>query len=157
MVFIRVVVAARDLEAGTKLSPADVEVVQVHAGAVLEGAFKTVEDVTGLVITVQRMLGDQVTADMISNAVQNALAQAPDSGLRAVAIDVERTFDLSGLLRSGDTISAIGIIERAILLSFLPLDHTTQQVGDAGFACFQQQGDQCGDERSIDGELENDR
>lgn len=53
---IRVVIAARALEAGTKLSLSDVEVVQactepverIHAGAVLEGIFETVEDVTGL-------------------------------------------------------------------------------------------------------------
>jgi hypothetical protein len=56
--------AARALEAGTKLSLADVEGVQVHARAVLEGAFETVEDVAGLVITVQRLPGDRVTADM---------------------------------------------------------------------------------------------
>ena len=64
MYCIRVVVPARALEAGAKLSLADVEVVQVHAGAVLEGAFETVEDIVGLVTTVQRLLGDQVTADM---------------------------------------------------------------------------------------------
>ena len=81
-----VVVAARALEAITKLSLADVEVVQactepverIHAGAVLAEAFETVEDVTGLVITVQRMPGDQVTADMVGDAAQNALAQALD-------------------------------------------------------------------------------
>jgi len=50
-----VVVAARALEAGTKLSLADVEVVQVHARAVLGGAFGTVKDVVGLVITVQSL------------------------------------------------------------------------------------------------------
>jgi hypothetical protein len=80
-----VVVAARALEAGTKLSLADVKVVQVHAGAALEGAFASVEDVTGLVITIQRMPGDQVTADMVGDAAQNALAQALDPDHRAVA------------------------------------------------------------------------
>jgi len=106
-----VVVAARALEAGTKLSLADVEVVQVHAGAVLEGAFETVEDVTGLVITVQRMPGDQVTADMVGDAAQNALAQALAPDHRAVAIHVDQASGLAGLLRPGDHVSAIGIID----------------------------------------------
>ena len=110
-----VVVAARALEAGTKLSLADIEVVQVHAGAVLEGAFETPEDVVGLVITVQRLPGDQVTADMVGDAAQNALAQALDPGHRAVAIHVDQASGLAGLLRPGDTVSAVGIVDPSTL------------------------------------------
>jgi Flp pilus assembly protein CpaB len=110
-----VVVAARALEAGTKLSLADVEVKQVHAGAVLEGAFETVEDVVGLVITVQRLPGDQVTNDMVGDAAQNALAQALDPDHRAVAVHVDQASGLAGLLRPGDTISAVGIVDPSTL------------------------------------------
>ena len=110
-----VVIAARALEAGTRLSLTDVEVIQVHAGAVLEGAFETVEDVVDLVITVQRMPGDQVTADMVGDAAQNALAQALDPDHRAVAIHVDQASGLAGLLRPGDTVSAIGIIDPSSL------------------------------------------
>ena len=109
------VVAARALEAGTKLSLADVEVVQVHAGAVLEGAFETPEDVVGLVITVQRLPGDQVTADMVGDAAQNALAQALDPDHRAVAVHVDQASGLAGLLRPGDTVSAVGIVDPSTL------------------------------------------
>ena len=108
---VPVVVAARALEAGTKLSLADVEVVQVHAGAAQEGAFETVEDVVGLVTTVQRMPGDQLTAAMIGDAAQNALAQALDPNHRAVAIHVDQASGLAGLLRPGDYVSAIGIVD----------------------------------------------
>jgi hypothetical protein len=110
-----VVVAARALEAGTKLSLADVEVVQVHAGAAQEGAFETVEDVVGLVTTVQRMPGDQLTAAMIGDAAQNALAQALDPNHRAVAIHVDQASGLAGLLRPGDTVSAVGIVDPSML------------------------------------------
>lgn len=110
-----VVVAARALEAGTKLSLADVEVQQIHAGAVLEGAFETVEDVVGLVITVQRMPGDQLTADMVGDAAQNALAQALDPDYRAVAIHVDQASGLAGLLRPGDTVSVVGIVDPSTL------------------------------------------
>ena len=106
-----VVVAARALEAGTRLSLADVEIVQVHAGAVHEGAFETVEEVVGLVTSVQRMPGDQITADMIGDEALNALAQALAPGHRAVAIHVDQASGLAGLLRPGDTVSAIGIID----------------------------------------------
>ena len=110
-----VVVAARALEAGTKLSVSDVEVIQVHAGAVLESAFETTEDVAGMVITVQRLPGDQVTADMVGDAAQNALAQALDPGHRAVAIHVDQASGLAGLLRPGDYVSAIGIVDPTVL------------------------------------------
>jgi Flp pilus assembly protein CpaB len=110
-----VVVAARALEAGTKLSLADVEVVQVHAGAVLEGAFETPEDVVGWVITVQRLPGDQVTADMVGDAAQNALARALDPDHRAVAVHVDQASGLAGLLRPGDTVSAVGIVDPSTL------------------------------------------
>lgn len=110
-----VVIAARALEAGTKLSLADIEVVQVHAGAVLEGAFETVEDVVGLVITVQRLPGDQVTDDMVGDAAQNALAQALDPDHRAVAVHVDQASGLAGLLRPGDTVSAVGIVDPSTL------------------------------------------
>ena len=110
-----VVIAARALEAGTKLSLADVEVVQVHAGAILEGAFETPEDVVGLVITVQRLPGDQLTADMVGDAAQNALAQALDPDHRAVAIHVDQASGLAGLLRPGDTVSAVGIVDPSTL------------------------------------------
>ncbi len=110
-----VVVAARALEAGTRLSLADVEVVQVHAGAVLEGAFETPEDVVGLVITVQRLPGDQLTADMVGDAAQNALAQALDPGHRAVAVHVDQASGLAGLLRPGDTVSVVGIVDPSTL------------------------------------------
>jgi len=52
-----VVVATQAMETGTKLSLADVEVIRVHARAVLEGAFETVEDVMGMAITIQRLPG----------------------------------------------------------------------------------------------------
>jgi Flp pilus assembly protein CpaB len=110
-----VVVAVRALEAGTKLSLADVQVVEVHTGAVLESAFETVEDVTGLVITVQRLPGDQVTADMVGDAAQNAMAQALDPDHRAVAVHVDQASGLAGLLRPGDTVSAVGIVDPSTL------------------------------------------
>lgn len=110
-----VVVAARALEAGTQLSISDVEMVQIHAGAVQQGAFDAVEDVIGLLSTVQRLPGDQITSAMVGDSAQNALAQALDPGYRAVAIDVDRASGLAGLLRPGDTVSAIGIIEQEMI------------------------------------------
>ena len=112
---IPVVVAARALEAGTRLSLADVEVVQIHAGAALDGAFETVEQVVGLVTTVQRLPGDQLTAAMIGDAAQNALAQALDPDHRAVAIHVDQASGLAGLLRPGDTVSVVGIVDPSML------------------------------------------
>ena len=110
-----VVVAARALEAGTRLVEDDVKVVQIHAGAVLDGAFEETEQVVGTVITVQRLPGDQVTAEMVGESAQNALAQALDPDHRAVAIHVDQASGLAGLLRPGDYVSAVGIVDPTVL------------------------------------------
>ncbi len=110
-----VVVAARALEAGTRLAEDDVEVIQMHAGAVLEGAFEEIEQVVGTVITVQRLPGDQVTTEMVGESAQNALAQALDPDHRAVAIHVDQASGLAGLLRPGDYVSAVGIVDPTVL------------------------------------------
>lgn len=110
-----VVVAARALQAGTKLSLADVEVKQIHAGAALDGTFATAEEVVGLVITVQRMPGDQLTANMVGDEAQNALAQALEPGHLAMAIRVDQASGLAGLLRPGDQVSAVAIVSPANL------------------------------------------
>lgn len=115
-----VIVAAHALETGTKLGPNDVEVRHIHASSVLEGAFKTPEEVIGGVITVQRLPGDQVTADMVGDAAQNALAQGLDPDHRAVAVHVDRASGLAGLLRPGDTVSAIAIVDPSTWLGTGP-------------------------------------
>ena len=110
-----VVVAKKALEAGTRLSMSDVEVVQVHAGSVMEGAFAAVDDVAGSVITVQRLPGDQVTSAMVGDSAQNALAQALDPEHRAVAINVTQASGLAGLVRPGDSVSVIAVIDPSTL------------------------------------------
>ena len=110
-----VLVAARALEAGTKLSINDLEVKQVHSASALEGVFERPEEVTGSVITVQRMPGDQVTAAMVGDSAQNALAQALEPDHRAVAVHVDQASGLAGLLRPGDSVSAIAIVDPSTL------------------------------------------
>jgi len=105
-----VVVAAKYLEPGTRLSERDVTTKRIHSGAVLEGAFTDPEEPVGQTLTIARAPGDQITASMVGESAQSALAQALPPDHRAVAVKVTRSQGLAGLLRPGDRVSIIAIV-----------------------------------------------
>ena len=108
------VVAARALPAGTKLTPQDVRVVFIHRSARLPGAFVDPTEVEGRVLAIARAAGDQITADMVAEGAYGLPAQiAPDA--RAVAVHVNRASGVLGLLRPGDRVTVIGILDPAEL------------------------------------------
>ena len=62
-----VVVAARPIAVGARLTENDVKVVQLRSADVLPGALKKVEDAVGKLSGAQRLTGDQLTADSIGD------------------------------------------------------------------------------------------
>ncbi len=104
------VVAARPLPAGAKLTARDVRVVQVHASARMPGAFQNPGEVVGRVLAIARAAGDQITAEMVAEGAYGLPAQiAPDT--RAVGVRVDRAAGVLGLLRPGDRVTVIGILD----------------------------------------------
>ncbi len=106
-----VVVAARAIGVGARLTAGDLTVKKVRSGDALPGAVKTVNEAVDQVIGVQRLPGDQITAGMLGAQAVSAIAAglAPDH--RAVAVTVSRSAGLAGILRPGDTVTLIAVVE----------------------------------------------
>ncbi len=106
-----VVVAARAVGVGARLSADDLIVKKMRSGDALPGAVKTVAEAVDQVIGVQRLPGDQITANMLGAQAVSAIAAglAPDH--RAIAVTVSRSAGLAGIVRPGDVVTLIAVIE----------------------------------------------
>jgi len=107
-----VVTAAHDLAAGTRLTADLLAESRVPKGAVPEGAFMSGEEVAGLVLTSDRVAGDIITAYVAgdSTAAAGIPAQlSPDHV--AIAVDVDQATGLAGIVRTGQRVSVIAILD----------------------------------------------
>ena len=106
-----VVVAARTIGVGARLTAEDLTVKQVRSADALPNALKSVDEAVGQVISVQRLAGDQITSDMLGSQALSAIASglAPDH--RAVAVKVSRSAGLAGIVRPGDLVTLIAVVE----------------------------------------------
>lgn len=105
------VVAARSLPPGTKLTMGDLEVRQVPHAARPTGALTRAEEALGRTVSYARAPGDA-----ISEAVLGDRGLGLAAGLRpetlAVAVKVDQASGLGGILRPGDRVTAVGILGR---------------------------------------------
>jgi Flp pilus assembly protein CpaB len=109
-----VVVAKVDLAAGTRLEASLLEVHTLPADAIPEGAYTTLAEAEGKVLTTARVAGDPITAYLAgeSAAASGIPAQlAPDSV--AISIKVDQATGLAGVLRPGQTVTVIAIVDPA--------------------------------------------
>ncbi len=116
-----VVVAARPLAAGTRIQAGDVVVKEIPVQAVLPGAFSDAKEVLGRVVTAQRLPGDQITAGILGNRAISAIAASLPADHVAMAVKVTRAQGLAGLLRPGDRVTVIGVIDPADLNALNPV------------------------------------
>lgn len=112
---VPVVVAARDIQAGTRLTADMVSIKKLSQGAVLTGAFQKTEDVIGKVTRVPLVAGEQVIPAKVTGG-ELALAEFGDNpplslvvpeGMRAVSIEVNSVVGAGGLIRPGDRVDVI--------------------------------------------------
>ncbi len=125
-----VVVAAQPIAVGARLAAGDLQIKLVRRGDALPNALSRIEDAVGQVISTQRLPGDQVTADMLGNQAISAIAAglAPDH--RAVAVKVTRSSGLAGILRPGDYVSLIAVVQpdpRLQVINDLSLDDQPEE------------------------------
>jgi len=106
-----VVVAVTNIEANTVIEPSMVTVRQMPKAGVLSGAFKDTKDVVGKMVTVPRVPGDQITKAMIGERGLNVLTVGVKPDYRIIAVSVDKTTGLNGMLHQGDRVSIIGIID----------------------------------------------
>ncbi len=107
-----VVVAGYDLAAGTRLTADLLKESRVPKGAVPEGAFTSLEQAVGLVLTADRVSGDAITAYVAGDSTATAGIPAqlsPDHV--AIAVDVDQATGLAGIVRAGQRVTVIAILD----------------------------------------------
>ncbi len=106
-----VVVAARPIALGARLTDKDLTTKKVRKADALPNAVADIKGATDQVISVQRMTGDQITKDMLGNQAVSAIASSLAADHRAVAVKVTRDSGLAGIVRPGDYVTLIGVIK----------------------------------------------
>lgn len=104
-------VASRALQAGTRLDAKAVEVKEIPASAILPGAFTSLEEVEGQLLTIPRAPGDQITADMVGSKATFSIVASLQPDHRAVAVFVNKATGLAGMIQAGSRVTAVGIID----------------------------------------------
>jgi Flp pilus assembly protein CpaB len=102
---VAVVVATRDLRAGARVGPGDVEERGVHADSVPPGALTAPETAVGAYVAWPLAQGEPVLARMLSVQPSGAAVAAglvPPEGERALAVPVQPTGAVGGVLAPGD-------------------------------------------------------
>jgi len=109
------VVAKVAIAPGTVLTADLVEVRTVPAGGRPGDAFKTVEEVTGQMLAVQRAAGDAITSSVLGDNAQAGIPAQLEPGHVAIAVNVDRSSGVAGLLRPGQTVTIIGLLTPDVL------------------------------------------
>ncbi len=107
-----VVVARVDLAAGTRLTADLLELKTLPRGGVPVGAYTSIEEALDKVLTTARVAGDPITTYVAgeSEASAGIPAQlAPDSV--AISIKVDQATGLAGIVRPGQRVIVIGVID----------------------------------------------
>jgi hypothetical protein len=107
----QVVVASANIPAGARLVASYLELREVHTNDALPDALTSVDDAAGQVLTIARAPGDQVTANMVGEAATVGVANQLEPGHRAIAIHVNQASGLMGILRPGDRVSIVALVD----------------------------------------------
>ena len=108
----QVVVAKSDLPAGTRLTAALLEIRTLPGSAVPKDAYATWAEAEGKVLTTARVAGDPITAYVAgeSSAASGIPAQLAENTV-AISIKVDQATGLAGVLRPGQTVAVIAVVD----------------------------------------------
>ena len=110
-----VVVAKVAVAPGTVLTSDLVEARTLPAQARPRDGFSRVEDVIGKMVVVSRAPGDWITAGILGDAAQAGIPSQLERGHVALAVRVDLASGAAGLLRPGQTVTVIGMLDPQIL------------------------------------------
>lgn len=114
LIQIKMVVTARyDLAAGTRLTPELLEIRELPAAGVPEGAYESIEQASGKVLTTARVAGDPITPYVAGESAAAGLPAQLAADSVAIGIRVDQATGLGGVLRPGQTVTVIAIIDPA--------------------------------------------
>ncbi len=107
-----VVVSRQDLAAGTRLTADLLEVKRVPKAAIPPGAFSSLEEASGLVLTNDRVAGDILTSYVAgdSSAAAGLPAQLEPDHV-AIAVRVDQATGLAGIVRTGQRVAVIAVLD----------------------------------------------
>ncbi|MFA5872732.1 MAG: RcpC/CpaB family pilus assembly protein [Anaerolineales bacterium] len=109
---IQVVVAKQDLMAGTLLTQDLVEVRTMQRGNLPAGTYSNSIDVIGKTLVVARVAGDALTTYVVGDAASaSGIPAMLEPNTVAIAVRVDQATGLAGVLRPGQTVTIIGIID----------------------------------------------
>jgi Flp pilus assembly protein CpaB len=108
-----VVVAQVDLAAGTRLTADLLEVRSLPANAIPDGAYTTLAEAEGKVLTTARVAGDPITAYVAGESAASGIPAQLAPNTVAISIKVDQATGLAGVLRPGQTVTVIAIIDPA--------------------------------------------
>ncbi len=113
-----VVVASRDIPAGTRVTEDMLTLKEISADAILPDVFQKTDDVVDQVTRVPLVAGEQIvpskvtpTGAAIANVENPPLAYVIPEGKRAVSVEVSSVIAASGLIRPGDYVDVILTVE----------------------------------------------
>ncbi len=127
---VPVVVAARDIRAGTVLTLDDVAVVQANPDSVAPGTAQQPDQVIGLVAAGDLVAGQRI---LFANLVTPSLSNLLQPGKRAVALPVDRINAIGGFVRPNDLVDLV-YAGRVDLLRILPTEPLEMADGGQGFS-----------------------
>jgi hypothetical protein len=106
----QVLVARVGLLPGTVLTADLVEVRSVPAGGVPANALRSIDEAQGQMLAVGRAPGDFITQSVLGQAAASGIPSQLDSGYVAMAVRVNLSSGVAGVVREGQTVTIIGIL-----------------------------------------------
>lgn len=105
-------VAARDLSAGTRLEPTDVSSMQVLVTDRPMGSFIAIDEVAGQIVNTNLRAGELILASRLSEDVEgSALAALLSPNMRAVTVRVDDVVGVAGFILPGNHVDVISTRE----------------------------------------------
>jgi pilus assembly protein CpaB len=104
VLMINVVQATRDIAANQVITEDDIEVVEAEEGTVAANTARSAGQVIGLAASGDIVSGQRI---LMANLNNPGLSHMIDSGMRAVAIPIDRTNALGGMIRADDRIDIV--------------------------------------------------
>jgi len=112
---VSVVEAKTSISAGTVLTEDLVEIKTVPSGGLPTDYYAKVADVLGKAVAVSRAAGDFITTSILSDTATAGVPSELEAGHVAIAINVDRASAVAGILRSGQTVTIIGLLSPDVL------------------------------------------
>ncbi|MGD0613265.1 MAG: Flp pilus assembly protein CpaB [Anaerolineales bacterium] len=115
---VAVVVAKQDLNAGTQLTGDLVEVKSLPSGGLPKGTYSSVAEVVGKTLVVARVAGDPITSYVLGDSsTASGIPAMLDPNTVAIAVRVDQATGLGGVLRPGQLVTVIGILDPSEILA----------------------------------------